>query len=121
MKKLLILSLIFTFGIQLNIAANSYDGKKDIELIYNEDVAHLLTFKNNQLVMPLCVCYETSLSKMVEIQMLNPNPEIYQMLYETPNDDEIYVIINDLSTQISYKVIFSASDYEMTKIIVEKI
>ncbi len=121
MKNLLLITLFMIFGLQIN-ANNSIPEKNiSVELIYSEELRHLLTFEADVLVLPLGISYETDLGKIIEIQMFNPEPEIYEMLYHTPNDYIIHVEIRDLEKMISYKLIFNANTHEMTKIMIEKI
>lgn len=121
MKNLLLFTLISLFAMQTMANNNLPEKNKSVELIYSEEIKPLLDFESDVLILPLGISYETDLGKIIEIQMFNPEPERFEMLYHTPNDLIISVEIKDLDKMISYKLIFDAKNHEMTKIMIDKI
>jgi len=122
MKKIFITLLVITGLITFNKAeAKIFDG--EVQVILNDEVASLVNYDKatNILQLPLNITYKTPLSKIVDEQMSNPNPSRFVFSYQTPDNDNVNVILEDHEINVKYTIIFNANSQFIYKIVVSKL
>lgn len=122
MKKIFITLIFITGLITFNKAeARIFDG--EVQVILNDEVASLVNYDKttNTLQLPLNITYKTPLSQVVDYQMSNPNPGRFVFSFQTPDNDNVNVILEDLEVNVKYTIIFNANSQFIYKIIVSKL
>ncbi len=123
MKNILFtLIAVFVFSYS-SLAISPKKNTIDVEVVYSGDIASMLQFDSttNNVKLPLGISYKTPLSKLVELQISNPYPGKFTITYETPDNDNINVVVKDTDQNLKYTMIFSANSQFIYKIIISKI